>query len=450
MSILDLSATDLSHAVRARDVTARQVAEETRRRAEKRDPGINAICAFNPMFEAEADLVEKRLSSGADLPLAGVPVVIKDNIWVKGLRIAAGSRLFATHTATEDAAAVKRLRDAGAIVLGIAACSELGCKGTGDSPLHGLTRNPVDLTLTTGGSSSGPAAAVSAGIVPLALGTDAGGSSRRPPAHVGVFGFKPTQDLVPYGPGFPEPVPGISVICPIAREMDDIDLAMSVLADTTPEAPTEIKFAASLDFGTGQLLDADVAARFDQAMRAIKAAGGEVETAQMAWPDNSAGVDVLPLQYAGLAFLYGADWRANPNLFDPVIGDQIKAGLDMSGLDVMAAMQASDRMRTTLRAALDRYGVIATPTTPCAAWRIDQIAPTEIGGRPAGPRDHAAFTSQANHAGCPAVSIPCGHDSAGRPLGLQLIAAPGQDGALLGLARAITPILEGLDRCACS
>jgi aspartyl-tRNA(Asn)/glutamyl-tRNA(Gln) amidotransferase subunit A len=104
-------------------------------------------------------------------------------------------------------------------------------------------------------------------------------------------------------------------------------------------------------------------------------------------------------------------------------------------------------MRVALRAALARHGVIATPTTPCAAWAADRTAPEEIGGRPAAPRDHAAFTPQANHAGVPAVSIPCGRDGAGRPLGLQLIAGAGRDGALIGLAQALEGILEGTDRC---
>ena len=134
---------------------------------------------MNPDARAEADAIAYRLEAGDDLPLAGVPVLIKDNIWVKGLRIAQGSRLFADHIAPEDAEAVTRLRQAGAIILGIATCSEFACKGATLSPLHGITRNPIDLSRTSGGSSGGSVSAVAAGIVPLALGTDAGGSTRR-------------------------------------------------------------------------------------------------------------------------------------------------------------------------------------------------------------------------------------------------------------------------------
>jgi aspartyl-tRNA(Asn)/glutamyl-tRNA(Gln) amidotransferase subunit A len=447
MSWLDRSAREIAQGVRRGDVTPRAIAAEARARAAERDPAINAICADNPGLEAEADAVAARLDAGAEPPLAGVPVLIKDNIWVGGLRVAQGSRLFADHVAPRDAEAVALLRRAGALVLGIATCSEFACKGATFSPLHGITRNPVDPSLTPGGSSGGPAAAVAAGIVPLALGTDAGGSSRRPPAHVGVCGFKPTQDLIPYGPGFDEPVWGISTICPIARDMGDIALAMEVLAGVAPEPPEAIALAAAPSFGLDQPVDAEVADTFAATMEAVRAAGGRVGTARIDWPAGLRGSDALPLQYAGLAHLHAADWRDRPEAFDPDIADQIRAGNALTGAEVAAAHQAAHAMRLALRAALDRHGVIATPTTPCAAWAADLLAPAEIGGRPAAPRDHAAFTPQANHAGVPALSMPCGVDGAGRPLGLQLIGGAGRDGALIGLAQALEGILEGSLGC---
>lgn len=444
MNWLDRPMRAIAAAVRAGEVTPRALAAEASARAEARNPAINAISVLNPALEAEADAVSARIAEGEDLPLAGIPVLIKDNIWVKGLRVANGSLLFKDHIAPEDAISVARLRRAGATILGIATCSEFGCKGATYGPLYGITRNPVDLSLTPGGSSGGSVAAVSAGIVPLALGTDAGGSSRRPPAHVGVCGLKPTQDLIPYGPCFDEPVWGISVICPIARDMDDIALAMAALAGIEPEEPARIALVAAADFCLGQPLDAEVAARFEAAMARIADAGGAVTPARIDWPEGLRGSDILPLQFAGLAHLHGEIWKTTPEIFDPVIAKQIETGMALSGPEVGAAHQASHKMRVALRDALDRHGVIATPTTPCPAWAADRLAPETIGGRPAGPRDHAAFTPQINHAGVPAVSIPCGTDSRGRPLGLQLVARAGQDAALVGLARKIAPLLEGL------
>lgn len=427
--------------VQGGDVSSIDLTHEALARAEARNPAINAICAMNPDALSEAETVDARLRAGEDMPLAGVPVLIKDNIWVEGLRIAQGSRLFADHIAPEDAEAVKRLRRAGAVVIGIATCSEFACKGATNSPLHGITRNPIDTDLTPGGSSGGSVAAVAAGIVPLALGTDAGGSSRRPPAHTGLCGLKPTQDLIPYGPSFDEPVWGISVICPIARRMEDISLAMQVLAGVQPSAMPPLRIAASPDFGTGQPLDREVADNFDHVLQTLGHNGVQIEPLQIDW-GGLKGHDIQPLQYAGLAQMYGEVWRKTPEMFDPALAEQIEKGLSLSGVDVGASHQASHRMRESLHDALSLYGYIATPCTPCAAWKAEENAPAEIGGKPAAPRDHAAFTPQINHAGVPAISIPCGSDSRGRPLGLQLIAPVGCDAELIALATAFQSFLE--------
>lgn len=443
MSVLDLSARALAHAVRRGDTTPQAVAAEAQARAAARNPALNAICLMNPALTTEAESVAQRLSAGEALPLAGVPVLIKDNIWVKGLRIAQGSRVFADHIAPEDAEAVRRLRRAGAVILGITTCSEFGCKGATNSPFHGITRNPANPRMGPGGSSGGSVAAVAAGIVPLALGTDAGGSSRRPPAHTGLCGMKPTYDLIPYGPSFDEPVWGISVICPIARNMGDIALAMEVLASVRAAPVATPTLAASPDFGTGQVVEPDVAARFEAAISACRAAGVTVADAALDW-GGLKGHDILPLQFAGLAQIHGDIWRATSAIFDPVIASQIETGLTLSGVEVAAALQAAQRMRSTLRGALDRHGFIATPTTPCPAWPAELSAPETIAGQPAAPRDHAAFTPQVNHAGVPVLSLPCGTDSTGLPLGLQLIAGAGQDAALIGLAQTLEPILKDL------
>lgn len=443
MTPLDMTARALAQAIRNGDTTPAEVAAETLARAEARNPAINAICALNPEFEAEAAAVTARLAAGEDLPLAGVPVLIKDNIWVKGLNVSQGSSFFADHIAPEDAESVRRLRAAGAMILGMATCSEFACKGATNSPHHGITRNPLNLALGPGGSSGGSVAAVAAGIVPLALGTDAGGSTRRPPAHTGLCGMKPTLDLIPYGPCFPESVWGISVICPVARDMGDIALAMEVLGGVQVTPLEGLRIAASPDFGTGQIVEPDVARKFEAAMDALRAAGVTVEEAQIDWGGLNSH-HILPLQFAGLAELYGDDWKRTPGAFDPVIANQIETGLTQTEADVARAQEASHRMRKVLREALDTYGFIATPTTPCPAWDAALSAPETIAGKPAGPRDHAAFTPQVNHAGVPALSIPCGTTSTGLPLGVQLIAGADRDGALIALAQAFEPIFKDI------
>jgi aspartyl-tRNA(Asn)/glutamyl-tRNA(Gln) amidotransferase subunit A len=406
------------------------------------NPRLNAIIRLSPQAAAEADQVQLRLDAGEVLPLAGVPVVIKDNLWVAGMTITQGAQLFADFVAPQDAVAVARLRAAGAIILGIGATSEFACMGVTNTPLYGMTRNPIDPTLTPGGSSGGPSAAVAAGFAPLALGTDAGGSTRRPPAHVGVIGFKPSQDVVPYGPGFAEPVWGISVICPIARSMQDIVLAMQALSGLSAVGQgSRPGLAYAPRFGLNQPLDADVVQVTDSAVDRLRRAGYAVDIAEPAWPAGSGRADVAPLQWAGLAALYGDAFRRDPTQFGEGIADQITRGLALTGVEVAQAHQASHRMGETLRGFLAQHPFVLTPTTPCPAWPVEDLAPRFIGGLPATPRDHAAFTPQANHAGSPAISLPCGYTRIGLPLGLQIMAAPGADAALLALAQDLAPIL---------
>lgn len=436
-----MTARALATAVGRGTLDPEAVAEAALARLDERNPAINAICAVNPRLLEEAEAVRTRIGKGEELPLAGVPVVVKDNIWVDGLSVTQGSKLFADFVAPEDARSVALLRKAGALILGMGTCSEFACKGVTNTPLHGITRNPVDPQLTPGGSSGGPAAAVAAGLAPIAIGTDAGGSSRRPPAHVGVVGFKPTQDLIPYGPGFAEPVDGISVICPITRTVDDALLAMSVLAglaSTQFKAP-RIGHAPSL--GLDQACDIEVIEAMERLLDRLRLAGFETTQVRIDWPTATAGADVMPLQFSGLAALYGAKWKATPERFDPDIGAQVEAGLALDNRAVARARDASFRMRDTLRGVLTQYEFILCPTTPCPAWPVDRLGPERIAGSPATPRDHAAFTPQANHAGVPAITLPLPRPTGALPLGVQIIAGPNRDAALLAFARELEALM---------
>lgn len=426
------TARNIAADVQTQAKSAVAVAQEALDHAAAMNPKLNALTCLNPKALSDARSIDVRVASGEMLPLAGVPIVIKDNIWVKDLNITNGSRLYADFVAPEDAIAVARLRAAGALILGIGTCSEFACKGLTNTPLHGITRHPANHNLTPGGSSGGPAVAVAAGIVAVAIGTDAGGSSRRPPAHVGVVGFKPSQDAIPYGPGFQEPVWGISTICPITHDVMDAALIYEVLSRTqnTATLPRNARFAYAPDMGLGGAVDPDVAQACDAAVAAL----AEVATIAKAAPKWSADclpASIMPLQFAGLAALYGDQWRAQPDQFDPDIGAQIEKGLALTGVDVAHALQASQAMRVTLQTFLPDSDFLITPTTPCPAWPVSQLGPTTIGGAPASSRDHAAFTPQANHAGVPAISIPCGFTKQNLPVGLQIIGSAGSDATLL-------------------
>ncbi|WFU22393.1 amidase [Bradyrhizobium sp. CB1717] len=411
---------------------------------------LNAVVTVDPARTLlDAAAVDARLRAGETMPLAGVPVIVKDNIWVGGWRVTQGSRLFADFIAPRDAVAVERLRNAGAVVVGIGATSEFASKGVTTSQLFGPTLHPLDPALTPGGSSGGPAAAVAAGLVPLAIGTDAGGSSRRPPAHVGVAGFKPSYGAIPYGPGFAEPFFGLSVIAPIATDVADIALAFETMAGIDPRDPdsagiaqetediVDLRIAFSPRLGLDVAVDDVVANGLVSVIARLSAAGLRITQRDPVWPAGATEEAIMPLQHAGLAALYGDAFRKDPTAFDPDIARQIERGLSWSGTDVAGALVASSAIADAFAAFFTEVDLLLTPTVPCVAWPFTQAGPATIGGRAASPRAHAVFTPFVNHARLPAISIPCGTDANGLPFGLQIIARRGQDRTLLRAARQI-------------
>ncbi|MDA9487888.1 amidase [Bradyrhizobium sp. CCBAU 11361] len=453
--------TKPAHSAReiAADVAAgRTSAVETARAALDRieaAKALNAVVTIDPARTlADAATVDERLRAGETMPLAGVPIVVKDNIWASGWRITQGSRLFADFIAPQDAIAVAQLRKAGAVVVGIGATSEFASKGVTTSPLFGPTRHPFDPALTPGGSSGGPAAAVAAGLVPLAIGTDAGGSSRRPPAHVGVAGFKPSYGAIPYGPGFAEPFFGLSVIAPIAADVADIALAFEAMAGADPRDPDSaiiargaddlagLRIAFSPRLGLDVAVDDVVANGLVSAIARLAATGLPISQRDPVWPAGATEDALMPLQHAGLAALYGDVFRKDPTVFDPDIARQIERGLSWSGADVAGALVASAAIANAFAAFFTEADLLLTPTVPCVAWPFTQLGPDMIGGRPASPRGHAVFTPFVNHARLPAISIPCGTDTRGLPFGLQIIARRGQDRTLLRAARQIEAQLQ--------
>ena len=446
-----LRAVSLADAVRGGRSSARAVTEAALDRIAAGNPALNALVAVHAeQALAESEAVDRRLAAGEDLPLAGVPVAVKDTIWVAGRRVTQGSRLFADFHAPGDAIAVERLRRAGAVIVGMANTSEFACKGVTTNPLFGPTRHPMDPKLTPGGSSGGPAAAVAGGLVPLALGTDAGGSSRRPPAHVGAVGFKPGFGAIPYGPGFAEPFTGIAVLAPIAADVADTALMFEALAGPDPRdpdsaaiAPAEERPIASLTvaysptFGLDAPVDDDVREAVERAVEALAAAGARIVRPAGSFPRWPAGITetaLMPLQHAGLAALYGEAFRRDPGLFDPDIAVQIERGLSLTAAEVAAAQLLGVETGRALAAQFAGVDLIVGPTTPCVAWPLDRLGPETIGGQPVPPRAHAVFTPLFNHAKVPALSLPCGTGHGGLPVGLQIVAPRGMDRRVLRFA----------------
>lgn len=440
--------------VNAREISAADVARHFIERVQRLNPALNAIVQFDAeAVMAEAQGVDRRLSSGEALPMAGVPVTVKDNIWVQGRTLTQGSRLYADFTAPRDAWAVARLRERGAVVLGITNCSEFACKGVTDNLVYGATHHPLDAALTPGGSSGGAVAALASGLCLLALGTDAGGSVRRPAAHCGLVGHKPTQGVVPHPWGFAEPNYGVSVIGMLARNAGDcawlfdhligfdagdpsappLDVALRASATLLADPPLKLRIAWSPQLGCGFPIDADVLAALRHRVEALRAAGWQVTRADPVWPENTHAYPLAALQHAGLHALYGERLKAQRADFDTHLAEQIDAGARSTPAELAQVLRLRERIAASLSRFFEQHDLLLCPTAPVTAWPIDQLGPPVIGGQPAGPRGHAAFTPLFNYCGVPACSVPAGRVR-GLPVGLQIVAPRFEDARVLQMA----------------
>lgn len=453
-NLTDLPARTIAANVTRGSLDARVVIDRALERIAAQNPALNALIHV-PSARARADAagIHDRLRAGECLPLAGVPLIVKDNIFVKDTPITQGSRLFEGHVPDEDALSVARARAAGAIIVGIGACPEFASKGFTNTARLGVTRHPLRTDLTPGGSSGGNAAAVRAGFAPVSIGTDGGGSSRRPPAHCGLVGFKPGFGIIPHPTGFAEPFWSITSIAPIARDVADTALLFGVLAgrdsrdpDSRPIAPpideplAALRIAVAPMLGLSAPCDADVLATFQRAINRL-AGHAAMEVAHPEWPADMTPAMLMAVQHAGLAALHGEAYRRTPDLFDPDIAAQIERGFTLSGPEVAGALETSLLIRRSVARFFTGHDILISLTTPCTAWPHTRPYPESIGGVPAEPRGHAVLTPMFNHAQTPAISIPCGSTGAGLPVGMQIVGPVGSDWRVLRVAGLIEQIL---------
>lgn len=446
-------ARELARAVNSRSVSATELAQRFIARIERWQPRLNAFADFDPAVPlAAARSVDARLAAGEALPLAGVPFTVKDNLWLGGRPASFGSRLFEGFVAPRDSWCVARLKALGAVPLGVTTCSEFACKGITATPLHGETRNPWDLSRTPGGSSGGAVAAVAAGLGPLALGTDAGGSTRRPAAHTGLVGMKPTLGRVPNPWGFEDPNHLLSVIGQLGRDVEDVAFMLDALTAWEPADPLscpsfaqadalatlkaqlpKLRIAWSPDLGCGLPMDDGVLATLHGALDQLRAAGWQITETSPSWPAQAGEYPLLALQQAGLAQLFGERWQQTPELFDPDIGAQIELGLQVTGPHIAQLMRLREQLHASFQQLFGQYDALLCPVSPVEAWPLGQLGPATIGGRAAGPRGHAGYTPLMNYANLPALALPAGLGPQGLPVGLQIVGPRFADARVLQL-----------------
>ncbi|MFI6504862.1 amidase [Nonomuraea typhae] len=371
------------------------------------------------------------LARGTDRgPLHGIPVAVKDLIMVAGLPITMGSRHFAGHVAPADAACVTRLRQAGAVIVGTTTTHEFAYGPTGDLSATGPVRNPRDPARMAGGSSAGSAAAVAASLVPLAIGTDTGGSVRIPAALCGVAGFKPAYGAIPADGVFP-----------LARSFDHVGVLAGGAGDCLLAyrclTGARESGAAAGDARVAWLDPAGLSAMDPQVVRLARAAAGPAEEVR----PGEGLVEALRETYHAMhsceaAAVHAERLEASPELYEPETLQRLRAAAEMPGWRYVRALDARAGLTQAAGALFERHDVLALPAVPVTAPLLGQRE-TEIDGTPVPVRAALlALTSPWNVLGLPALSVPAG-TVAGLPAGLQLVCRPGAERLLFHVARTV-------------
>ena len=445
-----LSVTDLLAAYRAGTASPVDAVREAYQRIERIEPKINAFCVLADRDEllARARDAEARWRAGKPAGvLDGVPLTVKDAILAKGWPTRRGSRTIAADQPwNEDAPAVARLREQGALILGKTTTPEFGWKGVTDSPLSGVTRNPWNPALTPGGSSGGSAAALAAGIGHAAIGTDAGGSVRIPGAFCGLVALKASAGRIPNYP--PSAVGTLGHVGPMTRSVSDAALMLNVMA--APDGrdwlclPTADRdYRIGLDGGVGGLriaysptlgygkVEPEVAALVGRAVAVLQSLGAHVEEVARPFEDPT---DTFRVHFfAGIAHSVRNLDAAKLALLDAGLSRVLEQGRKVTLTDYMSAIDRRAALGRETRAFHEKYDLLVTPTLAVAPFEAGRIAPPGCG------EDWIAwtpFTYPFNLTGQPAATVPCGFVADDRPVGLQIVGAMYQDHVVLRAAQA--------------
>ncbi|MFN3590713.1 MAG: amidase [Thermaurantiacus sp.] len=394
------------------------------------DPGL---CAFTHVASEEALAAaadcDRRLADGSARPLEGVPVGLKANIDVAGWPVTGGIGAFRDRIAPGDAEVARRLRSAGAVLLGLLNMHEAALGATTDNAFFGRTHNPHRHGFTPGGSSGGSGAAVAAGLVPAALGTDTLGSVRIPAGYCGVAGLKATNGAVS-NEGLMLLVERWDCIGPLARSVADCGAILEVLADLGDSAP--IARVATLASMERVDLAPAVRAAFRTARNLLRGIGPDVG-------EHTARLDHHRVRMAGFVMAtreaqahFGPAMQENANGFSQQFRDLLAFGARFDAAAVREAEVTIDSARAELHAILQVADAILLPTTPGPAFAFEGPHPVS----------QADFTALANIAGLPALSLPAGWTEEGLPVGIQLLARPGAERALIALGTQLEQALN--------
>lgn len=446
-----LGAAGMQRGFRAGSFSPVDVAQACLARLEAVNPKINAVVARRDEdFLREAAASAERHARGRPLSaLDGVPVTVKDSLYTADLPTTWGCPALRDHRTGQDEFSVGRARAAGALIIGKTNVPEFALEGYTANPVHGVTRNPWGPALTPGGSTGGGVAALAAGIAPLAIGQDGGGSIRRPASHTGVVGLKPSLSAVPREHVLPSLLLDFEVIGPLARTVEDARMLFDVMrgpapvdrsslaaeqarSQARPQGPLRILYVER--FGSAPL-DPQIAASVGRAVDRLQVLGHSVRRGPLpldldfyaeAWPQ---------IGQAGLAQLFDRhpDWALQAS---GKYLDMAETGRRIPAARLWQILEQVKKLRRASASLFDDLDVIVLPSAAALPWKAEDAFPPRIDGQEVGPRGHAVYTGWVNAAGLPGLALPCDPSREGLPIGMQLVGRYGGDDLLLDLGTA--------------
>ena len=466
MEPCDLDAIAARRLIGAKKLSASELLESCIARTLAVDPAVNAMVArdFDRARVSAAQADSQTIRGDALKPLHGLPVGIKDLEDVAGLRTTYGSTLFADHVPEHDQFIVSLVREAGGIIAGKTNTPEWGAGANTRNAVYGATGNPHNPALSAAGSSGGSAVALATGMVPLATGSDTGGSLRNPAAFCGIVGFRPSPGLVPSdkrGFGWSN----LPVLGPMARTVPDLCLLLSTISSDSAVDPlattvegTQVRKAADfavpaeIDLSTLRVaLSPDFG--FAPTERHIRAVFAEKTAlfrhvfalAEDATPDCS-GMDETFEVLRAMLFLASHHDRVRdtPDQVGPNVRANVAEGLGYGAMDIVQAMKQQTALYHRFQAFFERYDVMLTPAVTLSPRPWGELYPAEIDGTPTRTYFHwLALAYAPTTVGHPALSLPVGRDHNGMPFGLQIVGRRGGDAKVLAVAAALEQILAG-------
>ena len=458
------TAREMVAAVAAKEISARELLDLHLARIADTNPDVNAVVSLDEeRARAGAAEADERLARGEPVgPLHGLPHAFKDTHEVAGWRTTFGSPLRENYVPKRDDLVAERIRGAGVVTIGKTNVPEWAAGSHTFNPIFGTTRNPYDLTRSAGGSSGGAAAALASGMVPLADGSDMGGSLRNPASFNNVVGLRPSPGRVPSWPTT-NAWELTSVGGPMARNVEDLALLLSVLAGPSRRAPlsletpgsvfappvhgdlTGVRVALSVDLGGAFQVDHAVADVVRAQAAVFEAHGAGVEDAHPVL--HSADAAFRTLRAWVFQYRFRTLLEKRPDGFKPSLRDNIQLGADLTGGDVAKAYQQLTSIQDRMRAFFETYDVLALPVSQVPPFSADEEYPATINGEPqATYLDWMRSAYLITVTGCPAISVPAGFTPEGWPVGIQLVGPARGERRLLEVARAFEQATRVGDR----